>query len=88
LRGRYYRPEKGWLVFLLRVFTANAGMAAGLYFSVYQQRGLWLHWAALDRAVNLAISIGAAALLYFLLLGLLGLRFRHISGEQRGVGKV
>ena len=83
LRGRFYRPEKGWPVFLLRVILANAAMAAGLYFTVFQQRGLWLQWTAMDRAVNLAICIGAAALVYFLVLGLLGLRFRHISGERR-----
>jgi putative peptidoglycan lipid II flippase len=72
-----YRPRPGWPVFLLRVLPACAAL------------GAWLHWAgqAIDwiglqaqwglRAGWMAAVLGGAALLYFVVLGICGLRPAH-----------
>ena len=74
-----WRPAPGWPLFLLRVVLASALM--GLLLDQAARR---LDWVALGRteAVRagwLALALGAAALLYFVTLGVSGLRRRHLT---------
>jgi putative peptidoglycan lipid II flippase len=76
LRNGHYQPEPGWGVFLLRLLAAAGVMGAGL---LWAQTGL--DWVGLQaradlRVAALALVLGAAALIYFGVLHLLGLRWR------------
>lgn len=76
LKEGVYRPAKGWRLFMLRVTLANSIMAFGLYHFV--DSNWWLHWDALERAINLAVYIVSAASVYFFALLLSGIRPRHL----------
>jgi len=76
-RQAAYTPGAGWALLLLRVLAANAAMLALLVY----YRGPAAEWLALgwlDRAWRLAALIGAAALSYFLVLAMTGLRPSHL----------
>lgn len=72
-----YRPVAGWWLFALKVALASAAMGV-LQWQLAQR----LDWIALGkteglRALWMAGSLGASALLYFLLLTVMGLRLRQ-----------
>jgi putative peptidoglycan lipid II flippase len=79
-RRGLYRPESGWIPFLVRVVIALAALAAALW---WLQRPL--DWTAMQatpwqRAAWLAVVIGAGGAVYFAVLAGLGFRprdFRH-----------
>jgi putative peptidoglycan lipid II flippase len=77
LKDKIYRPEPGWLIFLLRIFIANIAMAFLLIH--YIDIDLWNDWLFMDRAMHLAFWIGAAILVYTVVLLIIGLRPRHFS---------
>jgi len=77
-----YTPSPGWLKFSLKVFVASAALGALL-----QQLAWRIDWIALGategkRALAMAACLAAAALVYFSLLALMGLRLRQFM--QRG----
>ncbi|MFY7865934.1 murein biosynthesis integral membrane protein MurJ [Roseateles sp.] len=72
-----YKPAPGWVRFSIKVVIASAALGALL-----QQLSWRVDWIALaategQRALLMAASLGAAALLYFSLLALMGLRLRQ-----------
>jgi putative peptidoglycan lipid II flippase len=77
-----YTPSPGWLKFSLKVFLASASLGALL-----QQLAWRIDWIALGategkRALAMAACLAAAALVYFSLLAVMGLRVRQFM--QRG----
>lgn len=77
LKDKIYRPAPGWLLFLLRILIANIAMT--LLLTHFVDVDLWNDWLFLDRTTHLALWIGAAILVYTLVLLILGLRPRHFS---------
>lgn len=75
LRDGVYRPRPGWLLFIIRILIANIAMAMLLY--MFVDADLWDDWLMLDRVIYLAFWIGAAVLVYGLVLLVSGLRPRH-----------
>ncbi|MEF7613921.1 murein biosynthesis integral membrane protein MurJ [Aquincola sp. MAHUQ-54] len=77
-----YVPRAGWGLFMLRVFAAAAALGGVLalaalridWIGLQQQPGLRAAWMA-------GVLCGAAAL-YFAVLGLLGLRPRHLARQR------
>jgi len=68
-----FRPEDGWGAWLFRIIIASVTMAAAILWlnaDVMQ----WSQWQSIERIVNLAAIIFAAAGAYFLVLWLQGLR--------------
>jgi putative peptidoglycan lipid II flippase len=79
LKGQdHYRPLAGWPRLLLQVGAAAVGMVALL--AVFSP-GLdwWVSANRLDRVLHLAGLILAAAAVYFLVLGLAGVRPRQLK---------
>jgi putative peptidoglycan lipid II flippase len=76
-RGGFYTPQPGWGLFLLRVLLACAALGALLWWAEHRIDwiGLQAHWA--QRAGWMAAVLGGAALLYFGVLGVCGLRPAH-----------
>ena len=75
-RRKVYRPQAGFVSFILRTLAANLGMAA-LLTALMQ----WLTWQGLsgpERVTQLGVCILGAMLVYALTLLLLGLRPRHM----------
>jgi len=79
LKTGVYQPSKGWCVYLLRVVLAASAMVSLLYHCV--DTTLWLNWGLMDRALNLALWIGLAGMLYAVVLLVSGLRLRHLSSD-------
>ena len=76
-RGGFYTPQPGWGLFLLRVLLACATLGALLWWAEHRIDwiGLQAHWA--QRAGWMAAVLGGAAMLYFGVLGVCGLRPAH-----------
>jgi putative peptidoglycan lipid II flippase len=72
LKDKIYQPVSGWAVFLLRLFIANAVMAAGLLYFV--DKTLWYPWSATERLIHLGFYVMTAIFIYAL--SLFGLGFR------------
>ncbi|MGJ7542637.1 murein biosynthesis integral membrane protein MurJ [Variovorax sp. LT1R16] len=76
MRRGSYRPEPGWLRFALQVLVASAFLGVLLYWGAHHFDWVALRAARLQRIGLLAALIAAAALLYFSVLALLGIRLR------------
>ena len=79
IRRGQYQPIKGWGLWLGRIIIATLAMAAAIAFL---QQGI--DWAAmqsewLKRAGLIFLYIGAALVVYFGLLVVMGLRPRHLK---------
>ena len=75
-RAGVYRPPTGWGVIWLRIALAGGAMAGLLWFGV-ADLPLWLALSGWGRVLSLLGWILAAALVYFLVLYLSGMRPRH-----------
>jgi putative peptidoglycan lipid II flippase len=73
-----YTPGPGWVALLVRIVAANAVMAGALMWLNGDLQG-WMEAGALARAGRCALSIGAAATLYFAALYVFGMRYRHVG---------
>lgn len=80
LKNKIYQPGRQWPLYIARIVAANAIMSTFLYYFVDIK--LWLDWSASQRGLNLAVTIGAAMLIYTSSLLLLGVRPRHIGLEK------
>jgi len=72
-----YRPAAGWGSFGLKIVLANAALGGVLWWAAgdVDWIGLRAHWA--ERALAVAGVLGGAALLYFVVLALCGVRPHH-----------
>jgi putative peptidoglycan lipid II flippase len=70
-REGVYALHAGWLAFFLRISLACAGMGLVLYFGV-GELATWINAGLLERAGRLAMLILSGAVVYFLLVALLG----------------
>ena len=77
LKEKFYQPLQGWGGYLLKLILANGVMGVGLYYFVDKTQ--WYDWQALDKIIHLAIAIILAALVYAIVLLLVGLRLDHLS---------
>ena len=73
VRQGIYRPQAGWLWLVTRVVIAAGLMSALLYFGIGEMAA-WADWTWWQRAGQLLFWVGAGALLYFVVLVVLGLR--------------
>jgi len=77
LKEGAFKPQPGWLMFLLKVLLANLGVAV-IY--VYDYSALqWYEWGVFDRALHLTLEILAVILLYVTTAFLVGIRPRHLA---------
>lgn len=83
-RHRVYRPQSGWLVFVLRVLLATAVMAAGVWWLLTHWNG-WFDWAHMQRISHLAGTVLLGCLLFGLALWASGMRLGHLR-EPRLAG--
>ena len=72
-----YRPEAGWLVWMLRIFGAAAVMWAVVW-AVRTQIGDWGQLHGLFRLLWLVAAVAAGAAAYLATHFIFGLRLRHL----------
>ncbi len=77
LKEKFYQPLHGWVSYLSKLIIANVIMGLGLYYFVDTTQ--WYYWEAFDKITHLAITIILAALVYTVVLLLIGFRPRHLS---------
>jgi len=76
-REGVYRPEAGWLVWLLRILVASAAMWAVVW-AVRFQVGDWGQLSGLYRVLWLVVAVAAGAAAYLAMQLIFGLRLRHL----------
>lgn len=81
-KEKVYQPNPGWLTLWLRLLFANAGLLLTLFLltpdiTIWQESAVW------QRINMLLIVIGSAALTYFVLLHLLGIRIKQLFKPQQ-----
>ncbi|WP_309598807.1 murein biosynthesis integral membrane protein MurJ [Cycloclasticus pugetii] len=77
LKEGAFKPQPGWLMFLVKVLLANLSVAV-IY--VYDYSALqWYEWGVFDRALHLTLEILAVILLYVTTAFLVGIRPRHLA---------
>ncbi len=76
-RNKIVQHGAGWGVLLLRIMAANAAMVAVI---LYFERPLqfWLGAGTLVKAGWLGLTVAASAVVYFVILWLVGVRPAHI----------
>ncbi|MEQ1598625.1 MAG: murein biosynthesis integral membrane protein MurJ [Methylotenera sp.] len=74
-KANIYKPQVGWLVFVLKLLVALSVMGVALYFAM-GDTGAWLHYSLMKRLIYLSglVLLGGAS--YFACLFLLGFRPR------------
>lgn len=75
-KKKFYRPIRGWKIFMLRLLCANVIMAVILYFTNPNML-TWLHWQWFERAWHLGILCVEATLVYAICLKLMGLKWQN-----------
>jgi putative peptidoglycan lipid II flippase len=78
LRRGAYVPAPGWLLYALQVLAASCLMAVLLLWASDHFAWLAMRAHSLQRAGLLALLVAAAALLYFAVLWVGGLRLRSL----------
>jgi putative peptidoglycan lipid II flippase len=79
-RGGHYLPSAGWARLLAQVGIGGAGMVA-LLWVLSPDLAWWVAAERLDRVLYLGALIAAAAVVYFCLLLLAGMRPRHLMAK-------
>ncbi len=72
-RQGVYRPLPGWSRLLFRVTVANVAMGAAIWM-LNDKLAVWLSWGVFNRFSHLLLLIAVAAVVYFSVLWLLGVR--------------
>ena len=68
-----FSPQSGWLAWIFRITIATTAMAAVVIW-LNPDASQWSQWQLTERLTNLAVIIISAALVYFIMLWLQGLR--------------
>jgi len=71
-------PRAGWPLFLFKVAVASTVMVTFIVWSAAPYP-LWSNWPIMERVLHLFLIIGIAMLLYFAVLGLLGMRIKNFK---------
>jgi putative peptidoglycan lipid II flippase len=77
-RGGVFQPQPGWRVFLMKLALAVGVMTLVLWWGQGTQEA-WLHYAALEKFLRLAMLVLAGAVAYFGVLWALGLRLKDFT---------
>ncbi|MEO6186673.1 MAG: murein biosynthesis integral membrane protein MurJ [Steroidobacteraceae bacterium] len=77
MREGVLRLSAGWSKFLLRVLAANAAMGALLWW-LAGDTVVWAQMPLIERLLKGTAGIAAGAALYFAVLYVLGMRYRHL----------
>ena len=76
-----FKPQDGWMAWLFRILIAVIGMAAVIIW-LNSDAIQWSQWQLLERLSQLGIIILSAAIAYFLLLWLQGLRPSQLKNQS------
>ncbi|KAA1171685.1 murein biosynthesis integral membrane protein MurJ [Marinobacter salinexigens] len=71
-----WKSQSGWPLFMLRLLLANAALA-GVILWMKSPVDAWLVATGYQRAVDMAMLVGAGVAVYFVTLALVGVRVRH-----------
>jgi putative peptidoglycan lipid II flippase len=81
-RAGLYQPEPGWGLFALRVIAASSVLGLGLYWAAHHIDWIGLRVAPFQRAGWMALCLASAAVVYFSVLLVTGLRWRLLLRPQ------
>ena len=76
-----YKPDPGWLLFIMKVFVACVLMGLVLYYGV-AEISQWETWSVYQRAWQLTLWVVAGGAMYFVALLLMGVKFKALLRHQ------
>ena len=79
LKDKIYKPGKNWANFIVKIIFANEIMALFLYVGVDSKQ--WFEWAAMDKALNLALWVVLGGLVYAISLLMIGIRPKNLFSK-------
>lgn len=74
-KANVYRPQPGWVLFMLKLLLAVTAMALALYAAAGASEA-WLHYQAMQKLLHLTGLVLLGAATYFGILWLLGIRIK------------
>ena len=77
-----FKPSPGWLKYTGQLVLANLAICVYLYFMMGNVT-YWLSIPAVIRLCLLLAHVAAVVIIYVLVLGFTGLRFRHFRGQMK-----
>ncbi|RUR11916.1 murein biosynthesis integral membrane protein MurJ [Legionella sp. km772] len=77
-----FKPSPGWFKYSMQLIIANCAVAIYLYLMMGTIE-YWLSFSAIMRLSLLLVHVFAVVVIYLLVLGLLGLRFKHFRGQVK-----
>ena len=77
-KANIYSPLAGWIPFFIKILTATAVMAVGLYFAAGSAQS-WIHYTLGERLLNLVGLVLVGVISYFGVLYVLGFRLKDFS---------
>lgn len=80
-RQKVYRITKETLMFALKLVIAGVAMVAAVLW-LNPAMDIWLSWSFGSRCLQLAILIGAGALVYLMSVLVMGVRIRHLKAAS------
>jgi len=80
-RDGIYKPDAGWLFFLLRITVACIAMGLLLYFGVASNE-TWMQWSVYERTFNVLLWVSAGAMVYFLSLFMTGMKLKDLMRHK------
>ncbi|MGD8641925.1 MAG: murein biosynthesis integral membrane protein MurJ, partial [Gammaproteobacteria bacterium] len=81
VKSGVYKPESGWLLFLLRIGLACVLMSAVLYWNV-EGVAAWEAWSVWERILRLTLWVGVGGGVYLLSLLLTGFNFKDLLKHE------
>lgn len=77
-----FKPSPGWFKYSMQLIVANLAVAVYLYFMTGTIE-YWLSFSAVMRLSLLLAHVFAVVVIYLLVLGVFGLRFKHFRGQVK-----
>jgi putative peptidoglycan lipid II flippase len=82
IRKGVFIPAPGWLKYSMQLLIANSAVCAYLYWAIGSV-SYWLSFSGSRRLGLLLLHVFAVTVIYIVVLGLSGLRFKHFRGQIR-----
>lgn len=80
-RRNIFQPKKGWIKFFIRLLIANIAMGTFLWFTS-TKLSIWFQYGWKQRVIHLMPLLLGAAIVYFMVLAICGIRWRDFKSTH------
>ena len=80
-KQKIYIPNKGWLIFIIKILTANITLAVVLFF-LKGNIEIWFNSTFIHRLLHILFLTFFGIVIYFIFLAILGFRKKHLQPDN------